>query len=268
MSRSTAFVYDVYAEATARAAALVRMHRRQVADAGRRSGRTAFRISVDEPPAPEWGDGKRPYDPAWRWVGRPGVRHLSRFECGRCGMAWVETDLPERSVWVPCAHCGWNEEAVSHDRVRGLLSEHSRDDGRCRVWTWHRNKLRGGYGLLSMGHVYTLAHRISYEVHCGPIPGGLWVLHACDNPPCINPRHLFVGTQADNITDSVLKQRHTYGEMHRWAKITEADAADIIASRDDGESIKSLAARFGLSRGGVHEITSGRTWKHLHARRI
>ena len=81
--------------------------------------------------------------------------------------------------------------------------------GKC--WGWLGTTVTGGYGSLSIGRNKSpaRAHRVAYELLRGPIPAGLNVLHSCDNPPCVNPSHLWLGTQSENIKDSVLKGRYT-----------------------------------------------------------
>lgn len=75
----------------------------------------------------------------------------------------------------------------------------------CWIWTGHIRT--NGYGAMSIKSKLQYAHRISWELHNGPIPEGLFVLHKCDNPPCVNPDHLFIGTQKDNLQDAFKKGR-------------------------------------------------------------
>src|SRR5229473_531412 len=91
--------------------------------------------------------------------------------------------------------------------VERFWSKVRKSDG---CWEWIAGKHRFGYGIIrdgGRGSRMRTAHRISWEFHNGSIPAGLWVLHRCDNPQCINPDHLFLGTQFDNMTDAARKGR-------------------------------------------------------------
>jgi hypothetical protein len=96
----------------------------------------------------------------------------------------------------------------------------------------------------------------------GEIPPGMHVLHHCDNPPCINPSHLFLGTQADNMRDKEQKGRgnHPQGERHGRAKLTEADVLMIRAS---ALSNGALARQLGVTKKTVRRARDGRAWRHL-----
>jgi hypothetical protein len=103
-------------------------------------------------------------------------------------------------------------------------------------------------------------HRLVYEQHNGTIPQGLLVRHACDNPSCINPNHLLMGTARDNSNDKVQRKRHAYGMTHPRHKLTEQDVLNIRASdRTD----KELANAYNIDRSTIRKIKLKRTWKHI-----
>ncbi len=108
------------------------------------------------------------------------------------------------------------------------------------------------------------AHRVSYEIFVGPIPSGLSVLHRCDNPPCVNPVHLFVGTAADNSADACAKGRIRRGERPGVSKLTEAAVRQIrIRYASGGVTQKKLAAEYGISMSVLGRIIRRIDWKHV-----
>ena len=127
-------------------------------------------------------------------------------------------------------------------------------------WLWEGGVNPMGYGKTSMGKKTITAHRASYEVFVGKVPDGLFVLHRCDVPSCVNPSHLFLGTQADNINDKVNKQRQAKGERHGMSKITEEVAAKI---KFGGGPHAVAAKKYGISACMVSQIRSGMYWKHV-----
>lgn len=139
-------------------------------------------------------------------------------------------------------------------------------------WEWTGGKNEKGYGHIQRGgrgSEHLLVHRYSYELHNGPIPEGLFVLHSCDNPSCVNPSHLRIGTQSENILEAYQKGRKVNpirrGEDHKRSKLTQEMVAFIRAN----ESMQhvELAKILGVSPNCVRGVRIGRTWKnHAHSR--
>ena len=137
-------------------------------------------------------------------------------------------------------------------------------DSHC--WEWTGAKHYKGYGFISEGGRNTLAHRLSFKLHRGPIPHGMLVCHSCDNRCCVNPDHLFIGTNADNMADMVAKgrQQKVKGSDHGRARLTEND---VIAVRESvGIRRRDLAKKLGVSRSTIDDIFLRRSWKHLGGR--
>jgi len=132
--------------------------------------------------------------------------------------------------------------------------------GECWVWTAGTSSL--GYGAFKLNGRTLAAHRFSYENAFGPIPDGLDVLHRCDNRPCVRPDHFFLGTDADNARDRVAKGRNgtLRGERSPNAILTNESVALIKVGMANGESMTSLARRFGVSISAVWCIKRGLTW--------
>ena len=126
-------------------------------------------------------------------------------------------------------------------------------------WVWIKSRRPRGPGALKRGAgVNADAHRVAYELMIGPIPPGTFVCHRCDNPPCVNPDHLFLGTGADNVRDRDEKGRQAKGQGHGRAKLSEHDVLDVLAS---DASNKALGERFGVSRTAIYLIRAGLNWK-------
>ena len=134
--------------------------------------------------------------------------------------------------------------------------------GSCWVWTsW---KGREGYGRLTVGGKTKYAHRTSWELAHGEIPRGQFVLHRCDNKLCVNPAHLFLGTQADNIRDMTGKNRQAKGEENGNSKLLEVHIREIRRLYRTGKHFqRSLAVKFGVGRGYINAIVNRKVWKHV-----
>lgn len=131
-----------------------------------------------------------------------------------------------------------------------------------RCWVWTGLKDVYGYGRLRNGKTIK-SHRFSYEIHIGSIPKGLCVCHRCDNRSCVNPKHLFIGTNRENIKDRDQKKRQCRGERNSHAKLTEAQVLDI-RSRPHYRGIgKDLSVEFGVNNPTIYKIRSGYLWKHV-----
>lgn len=135
-------------------------------------------------------------------------------------------------------------------------------------WLWTGNKRPNGYGAIQEGGKGTRtlsAHRLSFEMHSGPIPDGMVVMHTCDNPTCVNPAHLELGTYQDNMDDMWAKGRGrpaiNRGESSGKAKLTEELVRYIRANPERGH--KDLADELGLKPNTVRGVRIGRTWRHV-----
>src|SRR5262245_8823786 len=143
----------------------------------------------------------------------------------------------------------------SIEELKSKLLGLSQHDGDCRVWVAGVDSK--GYGLLLYEDRQQPAHRLAYRAFIGPIPTGQFVCHTCDNPPCINPDHLFVGTAADNNHDKIAKLRSIF-------ILTEQDAGEIKWFLSLGKYTQGqIAEWYGVSRHTVNAINKGRCWVRI-----
>jgi len=156
---------------------------------------------------------------------------------------------------------GWNGTLVERFEAKYI------PEPNCGCWLWIGNaclKPHGEYGQLWIDGRNEMAHRASWLIHRGEIPEGLHVCHRCDVPPCVNPDHLFLGTEADNVADAIAKGRapqlirSQFGEANLMAKLT---TAEVIAIRADSRTQRLIASDYGVSQTLISHIKTGKAWR-------
>lgn len=143
-------------------------------------------------------------------------------------------------------------------------------------WEWSGRRFSTGYGRIA-GHRTAYAHRKAYELTHGTIPAGMHICHSCDNPPCCNPAHLWLGTPKDNMHDRDRKGRGNKGKTiasgkrrpyrrvpggtPRGRKLTEVQVRDIRASFAEGARQTDLGRKYGVDRTTIRDIVNGKKWR-------
>jgi len=183
--------------------------------------------------------------------------------CGRPYMdPWWGPSNPRRFCSRACGHAARMIPAAT--RFWAKVAGGAPDD----CWCWIGYIEANGYGRFTIDGRRRWAHRVAWQVTYGPIPAGRFVCHRCDNPPCVNPAHLFLGTARENSADAVAKQRNSppplrAGTTNPKARLTEAQVREIRARVAAGETQTAAARAFGVSLSTVHFIKTGRNWRHL-----
>ncbi len=185
--------------------------------------------------------------------------------CG-CGRPLPPTKSRRKGRFLIRGHAGTYHAKSLAER----FWQHVQKTDTC--WLWTAGKNHKGYGVIYHvdGKTRT-AHRVSWELHLGPIPDGLLVCHHCDNPPCVRPDHLFLGTEKDNSQDAVSKGRKgapvlARGERHWNAKLTDTVVLEMRALYASGQySMTELGAKFGVHKVTARNAIRGLKWTHVDA---
>ncbi len=131
-------------------------------------------------------------------------------------------------------------------------------------WLWRGPFGSKGYGKFTPGHgVSRIASRVAWAIMNGPIPEGVCVLHRCDNPPCVNPAHLFLGTVAENNADKARKGRCPRGEDAEHSKLTADDVREIRRRFESGAIAAEIVRDWPVSHRTARAIRDGETWRHV-----
>jgi hypothetical protein len=197
------------------------------------------------------------------WVAIYGLRApYGECQCG-CGRAApVAVQSTTRSGMLR-AHpmrfaYGHNGSKSLEEKFWANVDRHSPDE----CWWWTGRNRDGRYGILTHRGKGAGAHRISYEIHIGAIPKGMLVCHTCDNPACVNPKHLFLGTPKDNMQDKMAKGRgrHLKGDKNPASRLTTSKVIAIRERARNGESQRALAREYGICQQTVSEIVLHKIW--------
>lgn len=183
----------------------------------------------------------------------------NHYGCGYCSKhykRWKKGDDLERSA---------SKRSIADPRYFwAKVSVPENTDDAC--WEWQGSLWESGYGIASVvidGISYQRAHRLAFYFATSHHPGEQFVLHKCDNRRCVNPKHLFLGSHADNMADMDAKGRRAVGEAAGHDRLTTSEVIQIKTGLQQGKVQKHLAAEFAVSRSTINAIAKGRMWRHV-----
>ena len=135
------------------------------------------------------------------------------------------------------------------------FNKNYRKNKKTECWNWKSSKYQSGYGRIMFNYIVYRAHVLSYLLYKGNIKKGLLVCHKCDNPKCVNPDHLFLGTPKDNIQDCIQKGRFTSGRklIHKL----------VVEIRNSDQTVLALSKQYNLSRSTIYDIKNNKTYRNI-----
>lgn len=162
---------------------------------------------------------------------------------------------------IVCQSCGHQNP---HDTPIERFWNQVDKSGDCWVWVGAIISTGHPYGFFALNGTRVYAHRFAYEMANGPIPKGMVVCHKCDNPKCVRHDHLFLGTQADNVSDMMQKGRQPLGADCSSSKLTEQMVSDMRREHATGlHTYVELGKKYSINDNTVRRIVNGKLWKHL-----
>lgn len=192
--------------------------------------------------------------------------------CARCGASFSRRGEVARTVFARqryCSRqCARQDSAIAAQRKRAETTPAERFLELCipepnsGCWLWLGALNGNGYGRFQYGGRVGMAHRAGYEMFVGPIPPGMQANHRCDNVRCVNPEHIWLGTQAANMLDCLSKGRMPLGPQRRSTKLSADQAKDIYRRAFGPESLADIAREYGVRWQSVQSIRNGDSWAH------
>jgi hypothetical protein len=194
------------------------------------------------------------------------ITWLCKCTCGNEKIA-----LGEKLVCGKTSSCGCivtPHEHEAKENMKKKIKIFSYINIKTNCWEWQKFKTKLGYGQISYRGKQMKAHRASWTVFKGDIPTGICVLHTCDNPKCVNPDHLFLGSMKDNVQDMMKKGRDGHGiavgMLGANAKLTDDDVRKIRTFDNSWKTCEELSKKYDVNPMTIYRIQKRQTWKHLH----
>ena len=194
--------------------------------------------------------------------------HSTMLSCSVCGAPFPRRPSGTTYCSRTCKDIGRRkplaERFWDHVDTNGPIPAHCPELGRCWLWTGNHDAKGYGYVTDDAGDTRRVS-RVIWELAGRSIAPDTMSLHRCDNPPCVRLTHLFQGTALDNARDKMAKGRlrAAHGEARSDALLTEQIVREIRARCAAGETQRSVAERFGVSRSAVGSVMLGRSWRHV-----